>query len=81
MSNYITYKNIFQNVFGVDAESLNEKFTFASVEKWDSLTHLTLISELETAFDVMFETEDILQFGGFLNGIEILKRYGIDFSE
>lgn len=81
MSNLSTYKNVFQNVFGVDAESLNETFTFSSIEKWDSLTHLTLISELETAFNVMFETEDILQFGGFLNGIEILKRYGIDFSE
>ena len=54
-------------------------FNFKDVEKWDSLTHLTLISELEDAFDVLFETDDILHFGGFMNGIEILKRYGVEF--
>ena len=56
-----------------------KKFNFKDVDKWDSLTHLTLISELEATFDVMFETEDILHYGGYMNGIEILKRYGVEF--
>ena len=73
------YSQIFSNVFGVDQTELNEGFNFKDIETWDSLTHLTLISELEAAFDVLFETDDILHFGGYLNGIEILKRYGVDF--
>ena len=44
------------------------------------MTHLTLISELEATFDVLFETEDILHFGGFLNGMKILAGYGVDFD-
>lgn len=79
MNNLDKYADIFTSVFDVDKSELNENFNFNDVEKWDSLTHLTLISELETAFDVMFETEDILHFGGYLNGIEILNRYGIEF--
>ena len=79
MGNTEKYSEIFQSVFGVGADELNEAFTFKNVDSWDSLTHLTLIGELEAAFDVMFETEDILHFGGYLNGLEILKRYGVDF--
>ena len=81
MSNSDKYKNIFMEIFSVDAEELNCNFNFKDVEKWDSLTHLTLISELEDAFDVMFETEDILHFGGYENGKKILARYGVEFED
>lgn len=79
MSNKEQYVQIFKDIFGVDDNDLNESFNFKDVEEWDSFTHLTLISELEAAFDVMFETEDILHYGGYMNGIEILKRYGVEF--
>ena len=79
MSNTEKYRQVFVTVFGVDESALNEGFTFKDVEAWDSLSHLTLISELEDAFNEMFETDDILHFGGFLNGMEILKNYGVEF--
>ena len=79
MNNKETYNKIFKDVFGVDDSVLNNSFTFKDVAAWDSLTHLTLISELEDAFDVMFETSDILHYGGYLNGMEILKKYGVNF--
>ena len=81
MSNSDKYKNIFMEIFSVDAEELNSNFNFQDVEKWDLLTHLTLISELEDAFEVMFETEDILHFGGYENGKKILARYGVEFED
>ncbi|MDO4803458.1 MAG: acyl carrier protein [Lachnospiraceae bacterium] len=79
MSNQEQYAQIFMDIFGVDESELNENFNFKDVDSWDSLTHLTLIGELEAAFDVMFETDDILRYGGYLNGIEILKKYGVEF--
>lgn len=81
MNNKEKYINIFEEIFEVDASVLDSLFTFAQVDKWDSLTHLTLISELEETFDVIFETNDILHFGGYMNGMEILKRYGINFED
>lgn len=79
MSNLEKYNGVFTEVFGVSEAELNEGFTFSQVEIWDSLSHLTLISALEDAFDVMFETEDILHFGGYENGKKILERYGVEF--
>lgn len=79
MGNKDKYIAIFCEVFSVDKEELNESFTFENIEAWDSMTHLTLINELEEIFEVFFETDDILHYGGFINGIDILKKYGIDF--
>lgn len=79
MTNLEKYQKVFCDLFDVRIDELNENFTFANIEKWDSLAHLSLISELEATFDVMFETEDILHYGGYMNGIEILKRYGVEF--
>lgn len=79
-NNLKKYKEVFCSVLDVPDDVLNETFTFHDVEAWDSIAHFTLISELEDAFDVMFDTEDILHYGSFLNGIKILKRYGVEFE-
>lgn len=81
MSNKAKYYGVFVEIFEVDEKVLDENFNFKDVENWDSLTHLSLITALEDSFDVMFETDDILHFGGFMNGMKILERYGVDFSE
>lgn len=81
MSNREKYQKIFKEIFNVDGRELNEGFNFKDISNWDSFTHLTLISELEDTFEVMFESEDILHFGGYMNGMEILKRYGVDFEK
>lgn len=73
------YKDIFVHVLGVHEEQLDEKFTFQNIQAWDSVAHLSLISELEDCFDVMFDSSDILHFGSYLNGINILKKYGVEF--
>ena len=78
MTNLELYDRTFRNVLGVDNSVLNENFTFKAVPQWDSVAHLSLISELEDVFDVMFESEDILHFGSYENGKKILSRYGVE---
>ena len=77
MSNLEKYNDIFMQVFGVTQDALNDKFTFKDVPQWDSVAHLNLISELEDTFDVMFDSEDILHYGSYQNGINILNKYGV----
>lgn len=78
MTNLEKYNKVFINVLSVSADDLNDSFTFKNVPQWDSVAHLSLISELEDAFDVLFDSEDILHYGSFENGKKILKKYGID---
>ena len=79
MNNLEKYNAVFCRVLNVKESALDETFTFKTVPQWDSVAHLSLISELEDEFDVLFESEDILHYGSYLNGIEILKRYGVVF--
>ncbi len=75
------YSQAFQTALGASEAELGEGYSFAAIDQWDSVAHLTLITELEDAFDVMFEPDDIIHFGSYLNGIEILKRYGVSFED
>lgn len=80
MTNQDKYQAIFMDLFSVSAEELIPDFTFQEQDMWDSLAHLQLIGELEDTFDILFDSEDILNYGSYNNGIEILKRYGVEFS-
>ena len=77
ITNLEKYNRIFIDVLGVSEDVLGESFTFKDVPQWDSVAHLSLISELEDSFDVMFEPEDILHYGSYENGKKILERYGV----
>ncbi len=77
MTNLEKYNHIFMDVLGVPESVLNEAFTFKDVPQWDSVAHLSLISELEDTFDIFFESEDILHYGSYENGKKILSKYGI----
>lgn len=82
MTNLEKYNAAFILIFQVNVELLDDKFSFREVVEWSSLAHLTLISELEDTFDIMFDTEHILNFGSYENGKRILtESYGISFNE
>lgn len=72
------YNKIFREVFSVSDEELGDSFTFDSVEEWTSIVHMILITKLEDEFDIFFETVDILHYESYKNGIEILRKYGVD---
>lgn len=78
MTSIDKYNNVFSHVFSVDATCLTDDFSILSVEKWDSVAHMSLIAELEEAFDIMLDTDDIIQFSSYALGKDILKKYHID---
>ena len=53
-------QEIFQEVFDDEEIELFDAMTAADVEDWDSLSHITLILELEAAFGIRFTTKEVL---------------------
>ena len=75
MSNNLkTYEQIFTETFSVNKDAL-EKLEYNQIEQWDSIGHMTLISELEDKFGISMETDDIIDFSSYKKGKEILKKY------
>jgi acyl carrier protein len=77
MTNIEKYKQTFLTTFGVGEREL-QKLTYQGVDAWDSVGHMALIAGLEEIFDIMIETDDILDFNSFKKGYEILNKYGIE---
>jgi len=79
MSNEEKYVEAFVNAFGVEEDAV-PTLEFKGIEEWDSVGHMSLISELEDAFDIMMETEDIIELSSYEKGKEILSsKYDVAF--
>jgi acyl carrier protein len=78
MSNRDKYDNVFMESFSISSDMLNESLKYQSIPAWDSVGHMGMIAGLEEAFDVMLETDDIIEFSSYAVGIEKLKKYGIE---
>ena len=75
MENYEKYRAVFAYALEMDEDSVQ---TLKYKEgNWDSVGHMSLITELERAFSVEFKSDDIVEFDSFEKGIEIIKKYGI----
>ena len=77
MTNKEKYDDLFMECFHIDKESLNESLVYQSVPTWDSVGHMAMIAGLEERFDIMIETEDVIDFSSYLKGIEILAKYNV----
>jgi acyl carrier protein len=67
-------KKIFSEVFEVDINEV-ENIEYQSVEAWDSIGHMMMISELETKFSVSIDIDDVIVISNFNECIEILNKY------
>lgn len=50
---------VFQEVFSDSSLVLNDDMTANDVEKWDSLTHMLMISTVEERFGVKFKLKEL----------------------
>lgn len=78
MADVSKYNKAFMEALDVKEDQL-ANLKYQDVPTWDSVGHMGLISELEDAFDIQFETDDIVDFNSYAKGIELLKKYGIEF--
>lgn len=78
MINLEKYTNAFVEVFEIDA-SETQGLKYQSIKAWDSVGHMSLIAALEETFDLMMDTEDIIDFSSFEKGQELLGKYNIEF--
>lgn len=78
MTNLEKYNSILKRDLEVRDEDLNdERLQYNNTPNWDSIGHMDMVSDMEEAFGVQFETLDIMSFSNYTAGIEILRKLGI----
>ena len=77
MTNKEKYVQAFVDALEVK-EDVVEGLVYQGIDAWDSVGHMSLVAEIEDAFDIMLDTDDIIDFNSYETGIEILKKYDIE---
>ena len=65
---------VFQEVFSDSSLVINEEMTSNDVEKWDSLTHMLMISTVEERFGVKFKLKELNKLKRVGDIIDILSE-------
>lgn len=79
MTNIEKYTNVFKENFEITEEQARG-LRYQAISAWDSIGHMDLVATLEDTFDIMMDTDDIIDFNSFEKGIEIMKKYGVDMD-
>ena len=77
MNNKEKYEQVFMDCFSLEKDALNDELVYNSISTWDSVGHMAMIAALEEAFDIMMDTDDIIDFSSYNKGIEILAKYDV----
>ena len=78
MTNVEKYNNVFMENLQIAEDKLTG-LQYQGVELWDSVGHMSLVAALEDEFDIMIDTDDIIDLSSYEKGKEILAKYGVEF--
>ena len=78
MSNLDKLKWAFSEALQIEINQIVDGLTYQGIPEWDSISHMILISEIESQFDISLETDDVIDMSSFLKAKEIVNKYGVE---
>ena len=78
MAHLDNYNQAFVEALDIEEDQLNAELTYQSIPTWDSVGHMQLVAVLEDVFDIMLDTDDIIDFSSYEKGKEILSKYDVE---
>lgn len=79
MNNLELLNEAFKSSFEVIDNEL-DNLAYKSIDLWDSVGQMTLIANIEDSFNIMIESEDIMDINSYLAAKKILtEKYHIEF--
>ena len=78
MTNSEKYMDTFVKTLEIQPNE-TDGLKYQDIPAWDSVGHMTLVAAIEEAFDIMMDTEDIIDLSSFEKGKEILAKYDVEF--
>ena len=78
MDNKKKYEKVFIDSFSINKSKISKgDLKYNSIKEWDSVGHMNMIGNLEDAFNITMEMDDIIDFSSYEKEIKILKKYKI----
>jgi len=78
MENIERLKKAFSEALEISIDTITDELAYGN-KTWDSVAHLALVASIETEFDIMLASDDVIDMSSFLKAKEILQKYDIKF--
>lgn len=79
MSNQEKLVQAFATALAIPVATVVDTLTYEGIPQWDSVAHMALVTELESVFDVMLDTDEILAMSSVAISRDILAKHGVEF--
>tara|TARA_A100001388_G_scaffold153297_1_gene113969 strand:+ start:113 stop:352 length:240 start_codon:yes stop_codon:yes gene_type:complete len=79
MKNYEKLINCFTESLKISEDLVNDNLKYQSIPQWDSIAHMALVAQVESQFDIMLDTEEILDMSSVSEIKKILTKHDIKF--
>ncbi len=67
-------RKVFLDVFGMEEKKFHFGMTSEEIKEWDSLSHMNLVSGLESEFGVSMEIDEISEMDSVKKVIEVVEK-------
>jgi acyl carrier protein len=70
-------RGIFRLALDLEDDYEVDELEYRQIEQWDSVAHMVLIAELEDHYDVLLDTDDVIDLSSFEKCRTILSKNGV----
>ncbi|HET9985583.1 MAG TPA: acyl carrier protein [Longimicrobiales bacterium] len=67
----------FVETFAIERDQVTPDLAYQTIAQWDSIGHMALVAEIENAFDVTLDTDEIIAMSDVGKAVEILRKHGV----
>ncbi len=71
-------RDIFANALSIPPDQVTDDLSYQSIPEWDSVSHIYLITELEAAFNITIDTDEILEMSSLEKVKDTLRKHNIE---
>jgi len=68
-------KNVFSEALSLPSEKISDSLEYNTLPEWDSIGHMRLIAAIEEKFDIMIDTDDVINMSSFAIACNIVQKY------
>ena len=80
MDNLQKLRIAFSTALGMSEDEITDELGYDTNKKWDSIAHMTLVAEIENTFDIMLDTDSVIDMSSFAKAKEIVGKYGVEIN-
>jgi acyl carrier protein len=68
---------IFSEILNLNKDQIVDELEYNGIPEWDSISHMALVAAIDDEFEIMLDTDDVIDMSSFKKAKEILLKYEV----